>query len=495
MAEVFLALQEGLGGFEKLVVVKRIFPHFAEDEQFVQMFFDEARLAASIRHPNVVEILDICQDERGLFIVMEYLSGETAAYVSDALRAAGNSLPFPIACRVVADIAAGLHGAHSATDAEGNARPVIHRDVTPSNLLITYSGVSKVLDFGVAKAQAGNVEDSDPGTLKGKLGYLAPELLNEGDVDARADVFQLGIVLWELVTGERLFQDESDHKTMMAVLNRKIPPPSTVNHELPAELDRIIMDALERDLRKRTHSADKLRRQLERLLRDCGNIAQNDVGDWLKQSFTDRYQTRVALEREVRREPIDAPKASGEIPAMFAPFAPTAPVRAATDEADVTRLEIPSRPGVTRRTQRRRRRNARFAVAGGIASVALVGAFWLGGLGGLGGGEATPAAATPLPESPGATTAIEPGPDPEAAPEREPEPEVERERELEPEPEPEPEPVTPPVQTTVRPIVKPTTRPDPEPASVRAPEPEPTIAPQPDPPGPKTDNRDTWARP
>ena len=182
MAEVFLAVQEGIGGFEKLVVVKRIFPQFCTDAHFVDMFLQEARLAASIRHPNIVHIIDIEQDEEGYMLVMEYLSGESLAFCWEVLRNRQQRMPPNIACRIGASVAAGLHHAHIATDAAGHPQPVVHRDVTPSNLISCYNGVVKVVDFGVAKATLSEGH-TRAGALKGKMSYLSPEQVEDRPIE------------------------------------------------------------------------------------------------------------------------------------------------------------------------------------------------------------------------------------------------------------------------------------------------------------------------
>jgi len=298
MAEVFLAMQEGIGGFEKLVVVKRIFKQFCDDDHFVRMFLDEARLAASIRHQNVVQINDIGRDDEGFFIVMEYLSGESLAYIFEALRARGEVIAPSILCRVGASIAAGLHYAHTAEDAAGKPQPIVHRDVTPSNLIVCFNGVVKVVDFGVAKAtmQEGTTK---AGALKGKMSYLAPEQVNDKDVDGRTDVFQLGIVLWEMLTGKRLFYGDSDHKKMMAVMERRIPAPSEIVPKVPRILDDCVLSALQRDPDLRPQSADTLRRDLESVLKELGSVvSDHDVAEWMQITFAERRAERAQLERE-----------------------------------------------------------------------------------------------------------------------------------------------------------------------------------------------------
>jgi serine/threonine protein kinase len=297
MAEVFLGMQEGMGGFEKLVVIKRIFQHYCEDERFLQMFMDEARLAASIRHPNVVEILDIERDATGFFIVMEYLSGETLGYVIPTLQSRDELPPPHIVCRIGAAIAAGLHQAHTAHDATGAPQPVVHRDVTPSNVLVSYNGVVKLLDFGVAKAIAGEGETRVRG-VKGKLSYLAPEQISNAPVDGRTDIFQLGIVLHEMLTGRGLFHAGNAHQRVLAVMEREIPRPSLVHPDVPPIVDEIVLAALERDPDKRLATAEVLRARLEEAIARMGQPASDrDVGAWMRESFSEAYSRRLALER------------------------------------------------------------------------------------------------------------------------------------------------------------------------------------------------------
>ena len=320
MADVFLALQEGLGGFEKLVVVKRIFPHLCLDQSFVQMFFDEARLAASIRHPNVVEILDIQRDEAGFFIVMEYLSGETVEWLIEDLHERGQSMAWPVALRIAADVAEGLHAAHTAVDEEDRPRGIVHRDVTPSNLVVCYSGATKVLDFGVAKFEA---SDEEAGTLKGKLGYLAPEQLTGGPVDARTDVFQLGVVLYEMLTGHRVFGEAADHDSMREVLERPVAPPSAHRPDLPAEVDELVLACLAADPAQRCGSAAEARAAIEKVLAAHGHsVGSFEVAAWMSSALADRREERKSMERAALREMRTAaggrgPSRPSEVPAMF----------------------------------------------------------------------------------------------------------------------------------------------------------------------------------
>ncbi len=314
MGEVYLGLQEGIGGLERLVVIKRIYPQFGEDEHFTRMLLEEARLAASIRHPNVVQILDIGQDADGYFIVMEYLSGETLVYITRTLRARGESVPASVVCRIAADVAAGLHCAHTATDAAGHPQPIVHRDVTPSNLIVCFNGVNKIVDFGVAKATTLH-EHQTRGGVKGKMSYLAPEQLFDKPVDGRTDVFQLGICLHELLTGHRLFKGTGDHQRAVAVLEQPIPRPSELEPSLPPVVDEVILWALERDPERRPATADDFRRALESAALEVGQMSGHDLGGWMKTALADRLTERTTFERQCVAEMREGRSASGEVPA------------------------------------------------------------------------------------------------------------------------------------------------------------------------------------
>lgn len=299
MAQVYLAIQEGIGGFEKTVVVKRIFSHLCESERFVQMFLDEARLAASVHHQNVVQIYDIGEDDEGYFIVMEYLSGETVALIAQTLSRQKRFVPTHIACRIGASVAAGLHHAHTAVDVDGNPKPMVHRDVTPSNLIVCFNGAVKIVDFGIAKATESADETSDAAAVKGKLSYLSPEMVRHQHLDGRTDVFQLGIVLHEMLCGRRLFNARTNHQKIMAVLDRKILPPSAFNKSVPEYIDEIVLAALERDPNHRIQTADELRRRLEGALKRMSeSIGDHELGDWLRATFPKAHADRMAIERD-----------------------------------------------------------------------------------------------------------------------------------------------------------------------------------------------------
>ncbi|MEZ4239498.1 MAG: serine/threonine-protein kinase [Myxococcota bacterium] len=300
MADVYLALQEGLGGFEKLVVFKRMLHWVADREEYVSLFFREARMAAVMSHPNVVATLDIGQDDSGPFMVMEYLNGETLSFMMRTLNQRQQAVPVNVACKIGADVAAGLHYAHHLSLPNGRNTAVIHRDVTPSNIMCCYSGAVKLLDFGIAKVSS--EELTREGILKGKMGHIAPEQLRGGEVAPVSDVFQLGIVLWEMLTMRHLFSGKTDAERMYSVLDREVPPPSRFTPAVPAKLDQLVLSALERDPQARCPSALALEEGLRDILRDIGPSEGGSlgVGAWMQATFPERLAWRQDLERRTR---------------------------------------------------------------------------------------------------------------------------------------------------------------------------------------------------
>lgn len=343
MGHVALAMQRGMGGFERLVVLKRLHAEHLESEASVAMFLDEARLTASLSHPNIVQILDIDRDEEGPYIAMEYLPGETLQALQK-LRHGGTRVPLPVLARIFIDVAQALHHAHSATDANGAPRGIVHRDVSPSNVIVCFNGHSKLLDFGVAKA-AENVWKTQAGTLKGKLRYLAPEQVNGSSVDARADLFQLGIVLHETLTGRPLFQATDLLSAVKAVARQPIPRPSALSPEVPAELDAVVMRALERDRQRRFPDARAFAQALELAVSPSGGVASADgVATWLREVFAARIELKARVEREVRRAPQPL---QNDLPAVPV-------VEAAVEQAQVPLTGAPSQPAADHSTARMR---------------------------------------------------------------------------------------------------------------------------------------------
>jgi len=260
MAEIFLARQWGQGGFFRDAVIKRLFPHYAEHEHALRMFQDEARLLAELSHPNIPQAFDLGYADGYWYLAMEHVGGWSLADLCRAAGRANKPLPQGAAIGIVGQVCQALHHAHERPDREGNALRIVHRDVTPQNIMITTDAVVKMLDFGVAQTAAR--VDTDAGAVRGTYSYMAPEQVRGKPLDKRADVFAVGIILYELTTGRRLFRG-SDVEIMTQVVEEEVPPPSKFIADYPDDLERIVMGALERDRSKRSASAAHVGRSLD----------------------------------------------------------------------------------------------------------------------------------------------------------------------------------------------------------------------------------------
>lgn len=295
MASVHLARADGPGGFQKWVAIKRIHRHLAEDETFIRMFLDEARIAARISHPNVAQVFDLGKHKDTYWIAMEYLHGEPLREIMRAVEEGGAPhMTAELAAKIVADAGEGLHAAHELRDKNGKLLNLVHRDVTPHNLFLTYDGAVKVVDFGIAKV-AGRLSTTRAGTLKGKLAYMSPEQVRGVAIDRRTDIFALGVVLWELTTGRRLFRMDSDLETLERVQACVVPPPSSIVDNYPGELEIIVMRALAKDPEKRYPSSRDMSRALQQyLMRASSFIGSEEIGTYVKHVLSDRFQKREA---------------------------------------------------------------------------------------------------------------------------------------------------------------------------------------------------------
>jgi serine/threonine-protein kinase len=264
-------------GFSRTVAIKRLHAQFAKDPDFVSMFLDEARLAARIRHPNVIGTLDVVALEGELFLVMEYVPGESLARLWRTTFEAGRSIPLPIISAILVGVLDGLHAAHEATDDNGQPLGIVHRDVSPHNILVGADGIARVLDFGVAKA-AGRLQSTHNGQLKGKISYMAPEQV-QGTVDRTSDVYSAAVVLWEAITGKRLFFAETQAKTLANVLYPRVEMPSRFAPSVPRELDAIVMRGLDPNPAGRFASAREMGQALQRIIPVASAY---DVGDWVE---------------------------------------------------------------------------------------------------------------------------------------------------------------------------------------------------------------------
>ncbi len=297
MAQIYLARQLGPEGFEKLLVVKRILPHLAENEDFITMFLDEARIAARLNHPNIVQIFDLGAQDDSYFIAMEFIHGEDVRRVWKHSEKMGRPIPLALICRIIIEASAGLDYAHKKPDASGRPLNIVHRDISPQNILVSFEGGVKVVDFGIAKA-ADQATVTKSGVLKGKYSYMSPEQAAGQSIDCRTDIFALGVVLYELLTGTRLFKRGTDIQTLNAVTECKLQPPSAVNDRVPADLDVIVMRALTKDRADRFPEARQLGAALENWLLTNGLPSGSAA---LAEFMQDIYAERLEREREEGR--------------------------------------------------------------------------------------------------------------------------------------------------------------------------------------------------
>jgi len=269
---VYLARLGGVAGFQRFVAIKRLHPHLARESEFVDMFLDEARLAARIHHPNVVPILEIGESDQGYYLVMEYIEGDTAARLLARSAHGTGRLPPSVALRIVLDALTGLHAAHEIKDDDRKPLELVHRDVSPQNILVGVDGVTRITDFGVARA-ASRLATTRSGQLKGKLAYMAPEQARGTEMDRRADIFAMGAVMWELLAGKRLFKGEGEAETLNRVLFEPIPLLRDLDPSTPLAIEDICTRALQRDRSFRFASAAEMADALERTSRSLHCLA------------------------------------------------------------------------------------------------------------------------------------------------------------------------------------------------------------------------------
>ncbi len=262
MAEIYLATSTGIEGFEKLCVLKRILPLLAGNQEFVQMFLDEARIAASLLHSNIAQVFDIGEDKGSYYFVMEFLRGEDVRHILQSSVKNKQFVPYEHVITIITGTCAGLHYAHEVRGKDGTPLQVVHRDISPQNIFVTHDGSVKLCDFGIAKSAA-QLTETRVGTLKGKIRYMSPEQCQSEPLDRRSDVFALSIVLWELVCLRRLFSGKSDFDIFKAIVEEPLPKASTFRHDVPDGLEQIIMKGLARKREERFESAQDMQIALE----------------------------------------------------------------------------------------------------------------------------------------------------------------------------------------------------------------------------------------
>jgi serine/threonine protein kinase len=314
MAEVWKAKAFGVEGFERLLAVKRILPNIAEDEEFITMFIDEAKIAVQLNHANIAQIFDLGKVDDSYFIALEFVHGKDLRGIFDRVKQkppaapassdGSPAMPIAQAAFIVMKACEGLDYAHNKKDAQGRELHLVHRDVSPQNILISYEGEVKLIDFGIAKAQ-GKASKTQQGILKGKFGYMSPEQVRGLPLDRRSDIFSLGIVLYELLTGERLFVGESDFSTLEKVRNVEILPPSTYNRRISEELERIVMKALAKDVDDRYQNAIDLHDDLQAFMYTAGEFySRKDLAAWMKKVFASEIEQESAKLEQYRAMPV-----------------------------------------------------------------------------------------------------------------------------------------------------------------------------------------------
>jgi serine/threonine-protein kinase len=306
MGSVHLARLDGPSGFSRTVAIKRLHPHVAKDPEFAAMFLDEARLAARIAHPNVISTLDVVQMTGELFVVMEYVHGESLARLWRTAHDRGERIPVATAVSVLIDVLDGLHAAHEAKDVSGRPLEIVHRDVSPQNVLVGRDGLARVLDFGIARARS-RIYATMPGQLKGKLGYMAPEQLMGETMDRRTDIFAASVVLWELLTGRRLFDGDPNPKTIAAMLVDGADSPSRHASEIPEALDAVVLRGLAREKADRYATADAMARALESAITPS---RRKEIGDWVERIAGEALEASAARLELAERVPSSIARAA-----------------------------------------------------------------------------------------------------------------------------------------------------------------------------------------
>lgn len=328
MAGVYVARAVGVAGFERLFAIKVLHPHLAHEEEFISMFLDEARLAARIRHPNVVATIDISDtQDAGFYLVMDYVEGDHLGALLRRASELRTRLPTPVALRIVVDALNGLAAAHGLVDEHNRRLNLVHRDISPHNIMVGVDGVARLTDFGVAKAER-RISATRDGQFKGKLAYMAPEHASEGVADQRSDLFAMGIILWEALTGQRLFRGENQAATLSKVCLGPIPDASTVDPALKP-IDPILLQALCRDRRKRFQTAEEFAEAVERTANTLGGLANQRMVAKIVRTFAaakiarDDHLIRTAASELTPSRRAPGPSESGE--RMRFTWTPTAP--------------------------------------------------------------------------------------------------------------------------------------------------------------------------
>lgn len=337
MAEIFLGKALNAAGGERPIAIKRVLPHLAENKKFIEMFLDEARLSIQLRHNNIVRVTDISRSDGHYFIVMEYIDGFNLRRIFQQMTELGQPISVKMACHIMIEVLNAVDYAHNKTDEKGGRLCIVHRDLSPPNILVSRDGEVKITDFGLAKA-ATQLNQTEPGTFKGKHAYLAPEVANGQSVDHRVDIFSAGIVLWELLAGRRLFLGRSDGESVELVRKAKVPSLHKLNSNIDLTLEAIVSRALAKDVRKRFASAREFGQALTQYISRNNLVVSNyEAAEWIKSLF-DESNKDIRYSRERVKHIID-----GEL-AVFDASTDMRPQRLASQPlyiADLPALESP----------------------------------------------------------------------------------------------------------------------------------------------------------
>jgi serine/threonine-protein kinase len=344
MATVHFGRLDGAGGFQRVVAIKRLLPQLVQNEDFTQMLLKEARLAARVRNPNVVPTVDVVASKGDVLLVLEYVHGESlSALCRTQARERRAHIPLEVAVGVMQGVLQGLDAVHEATDEQGRALGLVHRDVSPPNVIVGADGHTRVLDFGIAKALE-HIEDSNPTRVKGKAGYMSPEQIRGERLTQRSDVFSAGIILWELLATRRLFMADTETERMQKILDGNYPPPSRYRPELDPALDAVAMRALELDPDKRFASCHEFAVALEQA---APGASTRRIAEWVNDLAADNLATRARMVAEVETWTSGVP----DLPLNSTPFAAEAAVLLTPPPPGATNpppaVHAPAAPAVT----------------------------------------------------------------------------------------------------------------------------------------------------
>ncbi|MBR6245455.1 serine/threonine protein kinase [bacterium] len=303
MAEIFKAKMFGVEGFEKIVAIKRILPEVAVDEEFIKMFIDEAKIAVRLQHPNIVQIYELGNINGSYFIAMELVNGKDLKVIRQRLKRVELLMPVEQSAYIISQVCDGLDYAHRKTDEHMNSLNIVHRDVSPQNIIVSYEGNVKLIDFGIAKAQSKSTK-TQAGMVKGKFSYMSPEQVNGKVLDRRSDIFSLGVVFFEMLTGKRLFLGKSDVETLEKVRAAEVVPPSMFNSSVPPEIDRIVMKALAREREDRYQWASEFSDDLKKFSYSSDKrFSRQDMMNFMSEFFADELEEETAKLESYKKIP------------------------------------------------------------------------------------------------------------------------------------------------------------------------------------------------